>query len=101
MCDKLERAPSSYLKEHFWYDSVIYHTPALKSVCDLVGSDKLMYGTDNPFFPPKEGARSDAEWPSTSKNYDAIDGILGEDVRNDIVWGNASRLLGIEPIHQK
>jgi len=27
MCDKLERAPSDYLKDHFWYDSVIYHTP--------------------------------------------------------------------------
>ena len=98
MCDKLEKAPSQYLKENFYYDSVIYHTPALKSVIDLVGSDKLMFGTDNPFFPPKAGARSEAEWPSTSKNYDAIDGLHDAEVANGIVYENASKLLGIEPL---
>jgi predicted TIM-barrel fold metal-dependent hydrolase len=56
-----------------------------------------MFGTDNPFFPPKEGARSQAEWRSTSKNYDAIDGLgTAGSLRDDIVWGNASRILGID-----
>ena len=96
MCDKLEKNPSDYMKSNFYYDSVIYTTPALKSVCDLVGSDKLMYGTDNPFFPPKEGARSDAEWPSTAKNYDAIDGLDDPAVRDAIVFGNAARILNID-----
>ncbi|GMH63516.1 hypothetical protein TL16_g03732 [Triparma laevis f. inornata] len=96
MCDKLEHPPTYYMKKNFYYDSVIYTTPALQSVIDLVGSDKLMYGTDNPFFPPKEGARSDAEWPSTAKNYDAIDGLEDESVKNAIVYGNASKILGID-----
>jgi len=97
MCDKLLQKPSDYMKSNFYYDSVIYHTPALKSVIEMVGEDKLMFGTDNPFFPPPgEGARSGAEWISTSKNMDAIDGLKDAKVSDDIIWRNASNVLGIE-----
>jgi predicted TIM-barrel fold metal-dependent hydrolase len=98
MCDKLLKKPSDYLKSNFYYDAVIYHTPALKSVIDMVGADKLMFGTDNPFFPPPgKGARSGEEWISTSKNMDAIDGLGDNKMANDIIWANASKILGIEP----
>ena len=40
MCDKLDKPFSHYLKENCYYDSVIYHTPALKSVIDMVGDSK-------------------------------------------------------------
>ena len=96
MCDKLERKPSDYLKSNFYYDAVIYETHALKSVVDMVGEENLMFGTDNPFFPPKEGARSTAEWRSTAKNYDAIDGLKNGKLADKIVYGNASRILDIE-----
>jgi aminocarboxymuconate-semialdehyde decarboxylase len=95
MADKLDRNPTDYLRDHFYYDAVIYHTPALKATIDFAGADKLMFGTDNPFFPPTEGARSDAEWPSTAKNFDAIDGLKDAKLADDIVSGNASRILGI------
>ncbi|GMI26179.1 hypothetical protein TeGR_g4232 [Tetraparma gracilis] len=97
MCDKLDKPFSHYLKENCYYDSVIYHTPALKSVIDMVGADKLMFGTDNPFFPPPgKGARSGEEWVSTSKNMDAIDGLGDKKIADDIIWGNAARVLGID-----
>jgi aminocarboxymuconate-semialdehyde decarboxylase len=96
VCNRLPEPPSYYLKRNFYYDSVIYHTPALKSVIDFCGGDKIMYGTDNPFFPPKSGARSGEEWSSTSKNFDAIDGLKDKAMADAIVFGNAARLLGIK-----
>ena len=46
-----------------------------------------------------EGPSNQAFTRQAVASFQSFD--LGEDVRNDIVWGNASRLLGIEPIHQK
>jgi aminocarboxymuconate-semialdehyde decarboxylase len=46
--------PSAY-RRHFFYDTILYHPPALQYLRDLVGSDRLLLGTDYP-FPVEEQA---------------------------------------------
>ncbi len=41
-------APSAYLR-HFFYDTILHHPSALRYLRDLVGSDRLLLGTDYPF----------------------------------------------------
>lgn len=47
----LKHNPSDYLKR-MYYDSISYHYPTLSCAEQMVGSDRLMFGTDHPFFPP-------------------------------------------------
>lgn len=43
--DRLLKKPSEYLKD-FYYDAVAYHAPGLKCAVDLIGKDRIMFGTD-------------------------------------------------------
>jgi aminocarboxymuconate-semialdehyde decarboxylase len=40
--------PSSYLRR-FWYDTITHASPPLKFLVDLVGTDRVVLGTDLPF----------------------------------------------------
>lgn len=42
--------PSSYLAR-FHYDTILHHGPALRYLRDLVGTDRILLGTDLPFPP--------------------------------------------------
>ena len=42
------RPPSAYLRR-FFYDTILHHPSALSYLRDLVGSDRLLLGTDYPF----------------------------------------------------
>jgi aminocarboxymuconate-semialdehyde decarboxylase len=42
------QAPSAYLRR-FFYDTILHHPVALRYLRDLVGSDRLLLGTDYPF----------------------------------------------------
>ena len=96
---KLQSTPSAYLRR-MYYDCTVYHEPAITGLLALVGPERVMYGTDNPFFPPMNPAtgdfdpRAEEDWPSTVKNYSILDGLT-EDQRAGILRGNAERLLGI------
>ena len=46
--------PSAY-RRHFFYDTILYHPLALQYLRELVGSDRLLLGTDYP-FPVEEQA---------------------------------------------
>ena len=71
---KLRHAPSEYFKR-LYFDAISYNTPALEALVKMVhtythththiltrltagwcgaqvGGDRIMFGTDNPFFPP-------------------------------------------------
>jgi aminocarboxymuconate-semialdehyde decarboxylase len=50
-CEKLKHEPSYYLKKLF-YDSVCYNESALKCLLSFTSVNNVMFGTDNPFFPP-------------------------------------------------
>ena len=64
----------------------------------MVGADRIMFGTDNPFFPPV-GVSSDkvvsAEWPSTVKVQQCIAQLNNSKDQSLILRENAPRLFGI------
>jgi predicted TIM-barrel fold metal-dependent hydrolase len=95
IANRLLHKPTDYLKKmHF--DAISYSVPAMKHLIEIVGDDRIMFGTDNPFFPPmdvSEEERCSAEWPSTTKVWTTLD-ALGNDTRNKIVSGNAEKLFG-------
>jgi predicted TIM-barrel fold metal-dependent hydrolase len=102
VADRLKLArPSDYLKK-LYYDALCYHTPALSCLIDLVGDDRVMFGTDNPFFPPLEVAQgrrpnSDLDslpWPGVLSNFAALQ-PLEDHVRHKILSSNARRILNL------
>lgn len=46
--ERLPDAPSNYLAK-LGADAVLYHPRAMRAAADLVGTSKLMFGTDHPF----------------------------------------------------
>ncbi|MGE3540262.1 MAG: amidohydrolase family protein [Candidatus Tectimicrobiota bacterium] len=44
----LRHPPSHYLRR-FYYDTIVHHPTALQFLCTMVGSDRLLLGTDYPF----------------------------------------------------
>lgn len=92
----LQHAPSTYFKR-LYFDAISYNGPALQSLIDQVGEDRIVFGTDNPFFPPP-GVPSDtvadglADWPSTRK-VQAVLAALSPTRRTKILSGNAADIL--------
>ena len=46
---RLTQLPSEALAR-LWLDSVVYHRRGLYAAADLVGKDRILFGTDHPFF---------------------------------------------------
>ena len=92
------------LKTNIWLDAVIYGEPGLKAALAAAGEDgvdRLMFGTDHPFFPPlgdEKGAQEQERWLSVESNMNAIKGSLkgDEEGRRKVLGGNAVRVLGLE-----
>ena len=84
------------LKKNIYLDAVIYSEVGLKAAVEASGQDRLMFGTDHPFFPPLE---EDAkEWHSVNANYGAISkAFVGDDeAAKGVLGGNAVRVLRLE-----
>lgn len=97
VCEKLKKRPSDYLKM-MYYDATCYHPPALKCTIDLVGADRIMFGTDHPFFPPLgvENEKIDTTpWESCNWNYETIE-TFQEETEFAIKRGNAMRILDLK-----
>jgi aminocarboxymuconate-semialdehyde decarboxylase len=45
---RISQRPSDYLRS-FYYDTLTHHTQALSYLADLVGPDKILFGSDYPF----------------------------------------------------
>lgn len=84
------------LKSNVYLDAVIYSEVGLKAAIMASGEDRVMFGTDHPFFPPlgEEGER----WASVQGNYDAIKGAMGDESQGAglALGGNALRVLNLE-----
>ncbi|MFN7192127.1 MAG: amidohydrolase family protein, partial [Rhodospirillales bacterium] len=91
----LKAAPSEYLKR-MYFDSIGYHTPALLALIALVGHERIMFGTDHPFFPPRDATLDLAAclWPSPQENYAAIDDLPAEQ-QQAILNVNARRIMAL------
>lgn len=60
-----------------------------------IGSSRMMFGTDHPFFPP---LKTTDKWKSVVENLEAIDGVEGwtQAERDGVRGGNALALFNIE-----
>lgn len=45
-----DQAPLESVARKFWYDTVNGYPPALRCACDAFGVDRIVFGTDYPFF---------------------------------------------------
>ena len=80
------------LRTNIYLDAVIYGKPGLKAAIEAAGTDRVMFGTDHPFFPPLK--ETHGKWPSVESNREAIGDA--EDNTIDLVLGrNAVRVLGL------
>jgi predicted TIM-barrel fold metal-dependent hydrolase len=81
------------LKKNIYLDAVIYGEIGLKAAIQASGEDRVMFGTDHPFFPPLGGGGG--EWQSVETNFEAIQGALGTGNKESegALGGNAARVL--------
>ncbi|KAI1854866.1 hypothetical protein JX265_002505 [Neoarthrinium moseri] len=82
------------LKEQIYLDAVIYSEVGLKAAIDASGVDRLMFGTDHPFFPPLTSDEQ-GEWESMTWNKTAVEKALGEGSEGTkaVMGGNAVKIL--------
>ncbi|KAG8666279.1 hypothetical protein FPOAC2_11385 [Fusarium poae] len=85
------------LKEQIYLDAVIYSDVGLKAAIQASGPDRLMFGTDHPFFPPLTSDEQ-GEWESVSLNAEAVARAVGqgtEDCEN-VMGMNAVKILRLD-----
>jgi len=90
------------LKNNVYLDGVVYSEIGLKAAIDAVGKDKVLWGTDHPFFPPlEEDNNGDTlggeEWLSVKMNVQAAQKAFAEDSAGaeGVLGTNAARILGL------
>ena len=94
--DKVERRSIWHvLKENVWLDAVAYSGTGLQAAINAVGKDRVLFGTDHPFFPPLEGGAK--EWASVKTNIKAVEEALtGNNEAVAAVFArNAAELLNL------
>jgi len=84
------------LRSQIYLDAVIYNEVGLRAAVEAAGgADRLMFGTDHPFFPPVSGDDEDGEWESVGWNVKAVAEALGGqgEKYEGVMGGNAVRVL--------
>ncbi|KAI4130895.1 MAG: hypothetical protein LQ338_001492 [Usnochroma carphineum] len=91
-----KRTLAEVLGQNVYLDAVSYGTTGLRAAVDVVGNDRVMFGTDHPFFPPLGEERG--EWTSVVTNMEAARGVFGEDGEGmeGVLGGNAIRVFGLD-----
>jgi len=79
-------SPLDYARR-FYYDSLVFDRRAIRFLVDLLGSGRLLIGSDFPAMPREEPA---------GRTVRSLD--LAPDVLEDITWNNAFRWLGFRPV---
>lgn len=84
------------LKTNIYLDAVVYSELGLKAAVNASGADRLLFGTDHPFFPPLEEEAK--EWHSVTTNYGAISAAFKNDdaAAQDVLGNNAVRILKLD-----
>ncbi|KAG0150745.1 hypothetical protein CROQUDRAFT_651995 [Cronartium quercuum f. sp. fusiforme G11] len=96
LASRLSHPLSVYLRK-LYYDAVVYGPQELALLNSLADPERVMFGTDHPFFPPLARA-SVAKWDSVTRNLEAVDMAPGlEKEQRDAIKGiNAARLCGFK-----
>jgi aminocarboxymuconate-semialdehyde decarboxylase len=102
IASRLHETPTTYLSR-LYFDAISYSSPAINSLIEQVGEDRIMFGTDNPFFPPPatgdqpsvdERGISSELWPSTMKVYETMSTMTLER-QLKVANGNAKKILNL------
>ena len=90
-----KRSLKEVLTTNVWLDAVAYSSTAVKAAAEVVGANRVLFGTDHPFFPPLE--QGAVEWKSVKTNVQAITEAFedNKEATDGILRGNAARLLEI------
>lgn len=81
------------LKKNVYLDAVIYNEVGLTAAIQASGQDRIMFGTDHPFFPPLDGEK---QWPSVGTNVQAVKQALSNgEAAAMAMGGNAVRVLNL------
>ncbi|KAK6521129.1 hypothetical protein TWF506_001360 [Arthrobotrys conoides] len=86
------------LKTNILLDAVVYSELGVRAAATASGADRVLFGTDHPFFPPlepAEGEEQEQKWLSVTTNYKAIREAFGpeKEQAEAVLGGNAIRLL--------
>jgi aminocarboxymuconate-semialdehyde decarboxylase len=92
---KKRKTVGDILKKNIYLDAVIYGEIGLKAAIQASGEDRVMFGTDHPFFPPLD--EDGGKWLSVETNYEAIKSALGSESEEakGALGGNAIRVLNL------
>jgi aminocarboxymuconate-semialdehyde decarboxylase len=82
---RCELPPTEYLRR-FAYDTILFSPQALRFLVDLVGADRVLYGSDEPF--DMRGASAPAQLRRAG---------LSREERSAVMGGTAAAFLGFEP----
>jgi aminocarboxymuconate-semialdehyde decarboxylase len=93
---RLSHRPSEYLRR-MYFDAIGYQASTLALLISLVGVDRIMFGTDHPFFPPQaaNGELDSVAWHSPMAHRPILQ-ELGPDAAVSILRGNAIDTFGLE-----
>ena len=91
-----KRGLKKVLRENVWLDAVVYSAPGVRAAVEVVGKDRVLFGTDHPFFPPLEEGTE--EWMSVGTNVEAVKAAFGEDEEGakGVLGKTAVELLGLD-----
>ncbi|KPI38536.1 uncharacterized protein AB675_4317 [Cyphellophora attinorum] len=94
------------LKTNIYLDAVVYGEPGMKAALQAAGGadgdgsgwERLMFGTDHPFFPPLQTEGGEEKWLSVESNLSAIEGVCKNDEKRKkmILGENAVRVFRLD-----
>jgi predicted TIM-barrel fold metal-dependent hydrolase len=92
---RLKHRPSDYLRM-MYFDAIAYQVPTLQLLIRLVGAERIMFGTDHPFFPPSvANAELDTTvWHSPAAHRPIL-AALGDETAVAILRRNAMATFGL------
>ncbi|KAF5639921.1 2-amino-3-carboxylmuconate-6-semialdehyde decarboxylase [Fusarium sp. NRRL 52700] len=95
--NKGRRTVWEVLREQVYLDAVIYSEVGLKAAVQASGADRLIFGTDHPFFPPLS-TDEQGEWESVSLNAEAVALAVGQDTEDfkNVMGMNAVKILRLD-----
>ncbi|OJJ50992.1 hypothetical protein ASPZODRAFT_303785 [Penicilliopsis zonata CBS 506.65] len=93
-----QRSVWDILRTNIYLDAVVYGKAGLEAAVQASGgADRLLFGTDHPFFPPLDDKEGE-DWPSVTTNYKAINASFAGDADSisAVLGGNAVRILDLK-----
>lgn len=90
------------LSTNVWLDSVVYADVGVTAATSVVGPERVLFGTDHPFFPPIGKEEDDETWASVDLNVKAVHDAYSKDEigAKGVLGQNAVKLLGLDLVRR-